>query len=100
MAEILVTARADEVAAGAASATFPTLLMTTTGVIGQYRYQYVSTVTTWIAQGATPTASAGPGSALVPAGVIVTIDGKLGAKLAVIEDSTAGKSSLTPLITV
>jgi hypothetical protein len=93
------TTSADEVAVGAASATFPTLLMTTTGIAGQNLYQYCSNVASWIAQGAAPTATAGPGSMYVPANTPVLVDGAQGAKLAVIEDSSAGKASLARVMT-
>ena len=58
-------------------------------------WMFVSTVDCWIAQGANPTASAGAGSMFVPAKVIIQITGRAGADLAVVEDSTAGKASLT-----
>ena len=97
MAHLLITSLADEVAVGAGSVQFGTLLMTTTGVVGQNRYQYVANVASWIAQGSNPTATAGAGSTYVPAGVIVLLDGHLGAKLAVIQDGSGGKASLTPV---
>ena len=63
-------------------------------VAGLY-YAYVADVASWISQGASPVATTGAGSAYVPAGVIVTIDGALGADVAVIEASTGGRASLT-----
>ena len=89
---------ADEVAVGAASAAFATLLMDTTGSRGQHLYRYCANVASWIAQGAAPVASAGAGSMFVPAGVEVVVDGFDGAKLAVIEDGSAGKASLVPVM--
>lgn len=64
-------------------------------MVANLRYLFASTTACWIAQGASPTASAGAGSMLVPPNTIVVIDGTCGAKLAVIQDSVAGKASLT-----
>lgn len=58
-------------------------------------WMFVANVDAWIAQGANPTASAGAGSMFVPARTPVYILGSAGAKLAVIEDSSGGKASLT-----
>ena len=77
------------VAVGATSTAFGASM-----VAGLY-YTYVADVASWIAQGASPTASAGAGSCYVPAGVVLPIDGAAGADLAVIEASTGGRASLT-----
>lgn len=61
-------------------------------------YQYVATVATWIAQGETPTASAGAGSMYVPANFVVTLTGICGPDLSVVRDSVDGKASLTRLL--
>lgn len=58
-------------------------------------YVFSTTTDTWIAQGATPTATVGAGSSLVPAGTMILIDGVCGADLAVLQDSAAGRASLT-----
>lgn len=86
-----------ETAVGSSSAVIG-LAMDATQPLGVALYSYVANVASWIAQGATPTAVAGSGSMYVPAGVQVTIDGSLGAGLAVIDDGSAGKCSLTPLV--
>jgi hypothetical protein len=95
-----MTALADEVAAGAGSLQFATLAMDITGSRGQHLYRYCANVATWIAQGANPTATAGAGSMYVPAGSPVLLDGFDGAKLAVIEDGSAGKANLVPVLRV
>lgn len=82
--------QADVVAVGAASATFPNIIAMAAGET----YVFTSTVACYIKQGAAPVASAAAGSALVPAGVQVLIDGALGIKLAVIQASTGGSASL------
>lgn len=82
-------ATADVAALGAASVQFA-LAMDASEL-----YLFASSGACWIKQGANPTASAAAGSLFVPANVVVTIDGALGAKLAVIQDGAAtGKASL------
>lgn len=94
----LIPSKSVETAVGATS-TQSTLVMSSKQPTGTARYAYVATVDSWIAQGDdTVVASAGSGSAFVPAKTIVIVDGKFGAYLACIEDSTGGKSSLTPVI--
>jgi hypothetical protein len=66
----------------------------TTMIVGTY-YELVANVGLWLAQGSDPTASAGSDSMYVPAGVVVILDPSNGVKAAVIEDSAAGKASLT-----
>ena len=56
---------------------------------------FVSSTNCYIAQGAAPEATAGDGSMFVPAGVIIPIDGALGAKLSVIQAAAGGTASLT-----
>lgn len=61
-------------------------------------YQFVSTITCWIAQGATPTASAAAGSKFCAAGESVIINGGHGVGLSVIrEGGSNGAASLTPV---
>jgi hypothetical protein len=79
-----------EHAVGAASASMGLAMLP-----GKF-YLYVANVDSWIAQGATPTASAAAGSMFVPAGLPILILGNNGADLATIEDVAAGKASLTP----
>lgn len=55
---------------------------------------FSSTTNCFIAQGATPTASAGNGSVAVAAGQLVIIDGGVGADLAVIQQAAGGFASL------
>lgn len=58
---------------------------------------YVANTDSWIAQGASPTASAGAGSMFVPARLPVLVDGANGSHVSVIRDSADGRASLTPL---
>ncbi len=83
-------AHADEVAVGAASATFPNI---TAMAPGQF-FLLTSNVALWFKQGSAPVAVAAAGSMYLPPNTPVFISGANGAKLAVIEDSTAGKASL------
>lgn len=46
------------------------------------------------------TATAGNGSSFLPAGAIILVDGSNGAKVSVIQDSSAGKASITQVQTV
>lgn len=46
-----------------------------------------------------PIATAGAGSMYVPAGVVLVLDGRVGSDLAVIQDATGGKASLTRCLT-
>jgi hypothetical protein len=46
----------------------------------------------------TTTATAGAGSLFVPSGVVEWLDGAYGAKVSVIQDSAAGKASITPVM--
>lgn len=92
------TALADEVAVAGASATFPTLNMVITKQPGLALYQLCANTDIWYSQGVTPTATAGPASVFLAKGVIAILDGSLGAKVAVIQDSAAGKASLCPAL--
>lgn len=61
-------------------------------------YQFVSTVTCWIAQGSNPTAAASAGSKFCAAGESVLLDSGHGLVLAVIrEGGSSGAASLTPV---
>lgn len=64
-------------------------------------YQFISTVTCWIAQGDNPTAAAAAGSKFCAAGESVLLDGGHGTVVAVIrEGGSNGAASLTPVTTV
>lgn len=86
-------AATETIAVGASSAAF-----TTTLVAGK-PYRLVSTTACYIAQGATPTAAAGAGSArlYVPANVPVDLSGSAGVAVAIIQASAGGFASLSPL---
>lgn len=98
----LVPSTASALEAGVTSGSATTLAdaLVTSKTPGTAKYSYVSNVATWIAQGASPTASAGAGSMYVPANVVVILDGAYGAELSVIADASSGKASLTPVSTV
>lgn len=80
-------------AVGAASAQFSTTMQ------ANRLYLLVSNVACWAAQAANPTAltGAGTGRFYVPANTQVIVNGDHGAKLALIQDSTGGFASLTPI---
>lgn len=61
-------------------------------------WMFVSATACYIAQGANPTASAADGSVYVPANVIIPINGRAGAKLAVIQAASGGLASLTRVL--
>ena len=84
----VLTSESYEHAVGGTSAAFGTMAADTL-------YTFVSSTACWIAQGDTPTASAGAGSMYVPANVTVVLNGSDGAECAVIQDTAAGKASLT-----
>lgn len=67
---------------------------------GKEMWIFVCTQSCWIAQGANPTATVGAGSTLVNPNFPVLIDATFGAKLSVIEDTTAGHASLTRVLLV
>jgi hypothetical protein len=75
-------------AVGAASVLFTTVME------ANATYLFVSSTACHILQGAAPTAAAGT-SMYVPAGVVLPIDGALGARLAVIQAAAGGTASLT-----
>ena len=61
-------------------------------------YAFTSTTTCWITQGqgsSTPTATKGDLSTIVGAGQTVYLDGTVGAKVAVIQDTAGGSATLT-----
>lgn len=84
-----VTSTSEVEAVTAVAASF-----TTEMAAGEF-YVFASSTNCYIAQGATPTATAGDGSMFVPAGVQVLIDGGLGAALSVIRATADGSASLT-----
>jgi hypothetical protein len=57
-------------------------------------YVLISDVACWVAQGASPTASAADGSVLVPAGSPLYLHGRNGDSVSVIRDTTSGSASL------
>jgi hypothetical protein len=85
-----LSAQSEKQAVGASSTPFATL-------DSAKLYEYVSTVDTWVAQGATPTAAAASGSLFVAAKRVLLVHGGYGAVLAQIQDAGAGVATLTPL---
>ncbi len=80
----------DNTAVGAVSAQAGTTMTVAS------EYLFMSDSSCYLAQGANPTASAADGSMLVPAGVPVLLQGRNGAKIAVIQSgATGGNCSLT-----
>ncbi len=63
-------------------------------------YVFTSTTNCWIAQGATPTASAAAGSMFVPAGIPVILNGGRGVGVSVIRNTADGSCTLTPITIV
>ena len=57
-------------------------------------YVLVTSTLAWCSQGASPTASAGAGSFLVPANTPTLIDGAIGAKLALLQHTAGGSATL------
>lgn len=85
---------ADNTAVGAASAQNSTIAMTPAG-----SYLFMSDCSCYLQQGVSPTASAADGSMLVPAGVPLILQGRNGAKIAVIQSgAVGGNCSLSLLI--
>lgn len=83
---------ADNTAVGAASA------QNTISMLAGFDYLFVSDCSCYLAQGANPTASSADGSMLVPPGVPLLLQGRNGAKIAVIQSGgTGGNCSLTLL---
>lgn len=79
----------DNQAVGVASAQFTTS-MTAAGT-----YLFVADTSCYIQQGANPTASSADGSMFVPANCPLLLQGRNGAKLAVIRSTADGNGSLT-----
>jgi hypothetical protein len=57
-------------------------------------YLFTSNTTCWIQQGSNPTATAGAGSILIPAGTTILLHGDQGTKCSVIRDAADGKATL------
>jgi hypothetical protein len=93
----VIPSQSVEHAVGSSSAVIA-LTMTTTSPIGVSRYLLTSNVGLWCAQGSAPVAAPSSGSMYVPPNTPVLIDGANGASLAVVQDATAGKCSLTPVV--
>lgn len=83
-----VTSTALEHAVGGAHAEFGATM-----AVDQF-WLFTSSTACWMAQGATPVASAGAGSMYVPANTPVMLSGDNGADVSVIQDAVAGKASL------
>lgn len=79
----------DNQAVGAASAQF------NTSMLAAGTYLFVADTSCYIQQGANPTASSADGSMLVPGNCPLMLQGRHGAKLAVIQSTTGGNASLT-----
>lgn len=75
------------------AAQFATLVM----AANRY-YVFIATAACWIQQGANPTATKAAGSFYVPANLPIILDGRNGAKLSVLQDSTGGNASLADAI--
>lgn len=93
-----LTAEAVEQAVGSSSVAFGAMI--TTATLGQALYQLTADTSLWFSQGTTPTATVGNGSTYLAAGQAVTLDGSLGAQVAVLQSAAAGHASLTPLLAV
>lgn len=80
-----------QVTVSATSAAFGTTML------ASQKWLFISSTNCWIKQGAAgPTAVAGTnGNMFVPAGYPQPIDGACGVDLAVVQDTTGGKASLT-----
>lgn len=91
---IIAPAQSQHLAVAASTAAFAAAIQATAC------YAYVCTVDSWVTQAASAAiATAGDGSAFVPAKTIVALDGALGTSVAAIrEGSTSGTASLTPLL--
>lgn len=83
------TTTSDSTTVTIASATF-TPTMTDTDM-----WLFACNTDCWIAQGAAPTAAVADANMFVPANTVVVINGRAGAKLAVIRDAVDGRASLT-----
>lgn len=91
---VLATTQSQALAVTGTSAAFGTAIQATA------TYAYVCTADSWVTQAASAAvATAGAGSAFVPAKTIVLLDGVLGASVAAIRDSSSGTASLTPVLT-
>lgn len=75
------------------TATFPTLVM----AVGGY-YVFIASAACWVQQGSAPVATKAAGSMYVPANLPVVLDGRNGAKLAVLQDSAGGNASLVKVM--
>lgn len=64
-------------------------------MVAKARYAFSTTTACYVLQGANPTATAGDGSTLVPAGATIYLDGGLGAKIAVLRATADGECTLT-----
>jgi hypothetical protein len=95
--KITSTPSADSVSVTGTSAAFA-LVLDATKPFGQAIYRLTSNVDLWWAQGSSPTASAGAGSAFLAAGDGALIEGRLGARVAVISDGVDGRASLCPVV--
>lgn len=85
-----VASRSDVTAVGAVAATSGLTMD------AGFFYLFVSNTDCFIAQGATPTATAADASMFVPSRTPIILAGSSGAALSIIRDTADGKASLTP----
>lgn len=91
MIPILDTASALEAVVGSSSAQF--------GAMAAHEIWMLEADTDlFYSQGANPTATAGAGSSFLAKGQQALLDGSFGAKVAVLQDSVAGKATLSRVI--
>jgi hypothetical protein len=100
MSLIVNTANALEAAITNGSAVTLASALTSTKAPGLAKYVYCANCDSWIQQGNAPTASAGAGSMFVPANMQLVLDGAYGVALSVIADSSSGRASLAPVVSV
>jgi hypothetical protein len=65
---------------------------------GKRTYAFSTTVACYVKQGVNPTATAGDGSALVPAGATIYVSGLDGAVLSVVRATADGECTLTQVV--
>jgi hypothetical protein len=80
------------------TASTPTITLVTTQAIGLKVYRVRATQNCWVAQGATPTATAGSGSDYLAIGQELLLDGSNGAHVSVKADTTSGNVTITPML--
>lgn len=91
---IALPSQAISQAVGVASAAFGA--MGASKPIGIAAWRFVSTTACYLAQGATPVATAA--SMAVAAGEVVYLDGNFGVQIAVLQQAAGGTATLTPVV--